>query len=93
MADFYKLDLREASDEERFHSLILSAFGFPSYYGRNLDAFWDCLSEITGPAEVELVGYDSLNPTMTRYVDSYIETLNEFAQECSSGFLVKFSSS
>ena len=25
------------------HDVLKKAFGFPDYYGKNLDALWDCL--------------------------------------------------
>lgn len=31
-----------------FHTAIAAALGFPAYYGRNLDALADCLSDCTG---------------------------------------------
>ena len=89
--DINQVDLSQALDEDSFQSLIVSVFGFPPYYGKNLDAFWDCLSDfVTSPAKAILVGYDVLNPTMKRYVDRYIELLKEFEQERSTGFVVEF---
>lgn len=32
-------------DEASFHDRIAAAAGFPAYYGRNLDALWDCLTD------------------------------------------------
>jgi len=29
---------------EDFHDQVAQLFGFPSYYGRNLDDLWDCLN-------------------------------------------------
>lgn len=31
-------------DEKSFHDVVANVFSFPDYYGRNLDAFWDCIS-------------------------------------------------
>ena len=33
-------------DWDRFHSVFASAFGFPDYYGRNMDAWIDCMSSL-----------------------------------------------
>jgi RNAse (barnase) inhibitor barstar len=40
-----RLDL-EAADADAFHDLISSSLNFPDYYGRNLDALNDCVSEL-----------------------------------------------
>ena len=33
-----------------FHLVIAEQGGFPSYYGRNFDAFWDCMTtDVEGP--------------------------------------------
>jgi RNAse (barnase) inhibitor barstar len=40
------LDCSEWSDEADLHRGIATALDFPSYYGRNLDALNDCLSDV-----------------------------------------------
>lgn len=39
------LDGARMRDKASFHEALKAAFGFPDYYGRNLDALHDCLSE------------------------------------------------
>lgn len=34
---------------EDFHEQVAQLFGFPSYYGRNLDDLWDCLNSYIDP--------------------------------------------
>lgn len=34
---------------EDFHDQVAQLFGFPSYYGRNLDDLWDCLNSYIDP--------------------------------------------
>ena len=31
-------------DIETTHVLLKEVFDFPDYYGKNLDAFWDCIT-------------------------------------------------
>lgn len=36
-----------------FHDSFAKQAGFPEYYGRNLNAFWDCIStDVEGPIEI-----------------------------------------
>ncbi|WP_338848555.1 barstar family protein [Massilia sp. W12] len=39
-----KLDGKKIRDWDSFHDECQQAFGFPDYYGRNMDAWVDCLS-------------------------------------------------
>lgn len=38
------LDINRLNEEK--HSYLKEAFHFPDYYGNNLDAFYDCVTEI-----------------------------------------------
>ena len=39
------LDARELVEKEPAHIYLAEMFEFPDYYGRNLDALYDCLTE------------------------------------------------
>jgi len=39
-----QLDGRQLTDWNKFHDACKTAFGFPDFYGRNMDAWIDCLS-------------------------------------------------
>ena len=39
-----QLPLGEISDWESFHDVFQRALGFPDFYGRNMDAWIDCLT-------------------------------------------------
>lgn len=38
-----EIDCSEMNNEADFHKIIAQKLSFPSYYGKNLDALWDCL--------------------------------------------------
>ncbi|MFC4427115.1 barstar family protein [Deinococcus navajonensis] len=38
------LDTSQIRDWETFHDVSMQAFGFPDFYGRNMDAWIDCLT-------------------------------------------------
>lgn len=39
----YKLDFTGCRYWDDIHNAVKETFGFPDYYGKNLDAMWDCL--------------------------------------------------
>ncbi|MBP3200504.1 MAG: barstar family protein [Lachnospiraceae bacterium] len=41
----FVLDFRNVNNFEEVHNVLMKAFDFPEYYGKNLDALNDCLSE------------------------------------------------
>lgn len=46
--DPYQLDFRHVQTYGEVHKIIRVAMDFPDYYGENWDAFWDCLTDMTG---------------------------------------------
>lgn len=47
----HEIDCTGWSSEEDFHDAISTKLAFPAYYGRNLDAFNDCLCGVEVPEE------------------------------------------
>jgi ribonuclease inhibitor len=46
MSKEYVLDCENMTDRERAHEYIAEELDFPDYYGKNLDALFDCLTEM-----------------------------------------------
>jgi hypothetical protein len=44
-----KIDTKKIVDWESFHSSFAQAFGFPDFYGRNMDAWIDCMTYLDDP--------------------------------------------
>lgn len=61
------LDFRKSLNINDAHKIMKDAFSFPDYYGKNLDALNDCISEITDDVVVDILigkylfdGFDSI---------------------------------
>lgn len=44
-----ELDGKHLVDEDAFHTEFARVFGFPDYYGRNMNAWIDCMSYLDEP--------------------------------------------
>jgi len=49
------IDLSDIIDESSFHDHVMKTLAFPDYYGRNLDALWDCLVDMVIPFENHII--------------------------------------
>lgn len=43
------IDASAISDWPSFHSAFAQAFGFPEFYGRNMNAWIDCMTDLDDP--------------------------------------------
>ena len=49
------------------HFIIQKALDFPDYYGENLDALWDCLTDMVGrKIHIEIIGLDVLRKKLEK---------------------------
>lgn len=60
------INLAEVSSREHLHELLAIAFQFPEYYGRNWDAFDECIRDIVLPAQVKIAGLKQLLARLPR---------------------------
>lgn len=50
-----KINSSDISDWDSFHNVFSKAFDFPDYYGRNMNAWIDCMDEFT--TELTLIDF------------------------------------
>ena len=67
----YILDGKEMTGRKKMHAYLKEQFSFPDYYGNNMDAFWDCMTE-KHPGNIVIINADSANQ---RVVTSLIRVL------------------
>lgn len=48
------LDGKVIGNKEMLHDVLAESLGFPDWYGRNLDALHDCLTDVKEETEIRL---------------------------------------
>lgn len=54
------IDCSQVTDKSQLHSLLAEKLAFPDYYGHNLDALMDCLTDIRTRITIRLLGWHNL---------------------------------
>ena len=78
------LDAKEMAEKEKMHEYFTKKFGLPEYYGKNLDALFDCLCEINEPTLIKLKNENALDKS----TKESLVTL--FLDICAENEMVKF---
>jgi hypothetical protein len=73
-----KLDTRRITSWNTFHEVFAEVFGFPDFYGRNMDAWIDCMTCLDDPA----AGMSSVHAVPGGVVTLELEHVNEFMIRC-----------
>lgn len=73
-----RVDANSIVDAESFHSVFATVLGFPSFYGRNMDAWIDCLSDLDNPSS----GMTTVHVGTGRALPLVIEHAQDFKARC-----------
>jgi len=73
-----RLDTRRIADWPSFHDAFVHAFGFPDFYGRNLNAWIDCMTSLDAPED----GMTSIHAPKGGVVTLLLEHVGDFAHRC-----------
>lgn len=55
----HTIDFSLIGDAEGFHNILAQTLDFPDWYGHNLDALYDCLTELPEPVLLILKNWDA----------------------------------
>lgn len=75
------LDLSAVESAEDLHREIARGLSFPAWYGGNLDALHDCLTDLSEPSELVLRGEAALSGLLGRRADAFRRVLRDSAAE------------
>lgn len=74
------LDGRFFDTKERAHKILRDTLDFPAWYGDNLDALYDCLTDLNGVLLV-LCFADAVKGALGAYGESLLAALLDAARE------------
>lgn len=75
------LDGLELQSLEEIHDRFARALALPEWYGRNLDALFDCLTEQSEPVTVRLLHQEALEDRLGRRGLALVRLLRRAAAE------------
>ena len=68
-------------DRPAAHAHLTERLDLPSYYGRNLDALYDVLTEISADTEIILMDPAAVAEQLGKYGEALLSTMQEAAEE------------
>ena len=71
----------EITDIAELHRVIAAQLGFPEWYGGNLDALYDCLTDVSKPTEITVKNSGALTASLGGYASAFEEVLRQSARE------------
>ena len=69
------------SDMDALHTALAEGLGFPAWYGRNLDALYDLLTEPMEPVTLTIYDFDALAETLGDKAAALRRLLTDAGQE------------
>ena len=81
----YIADFKDVHYYLEIHKALKAGLDFPNYYGENLDALWDCLTETVGNnVTIILKNYQDVEKVHKEYAEKILEVFKDakkFAEE------------
>ena len=77
----FVLDGGSVGNRETLHRVLAAGLQFPDWYGGNLDALHDCLTEIAQPTELVIRGGDALEMALGSYAAAFRRVLTDSAAQ------------
>lgn len=80
----YIVDLSNISTLHELHTAFCKAMNFPDWYGFNLDALWDCLTDLYGDRiHIELIGFETAMEHLGKDTrETLLELLHDLKHSC-----------
>jgi len=75
------LDGNKITDRETLHKTLAENLNFPDWYGGNLDALYDCLTDLSEDVRLVIVHRAKLRAPLGPYGDRLFRVFSQAAQD------------
>lgn len=80
MQHYRILDGSRVKDRPALHAELQTVLELPGYYGRNLDALYDCLTDISEETMLLIIDSEKIS-SLGEYAERFYKTLSDAAEE------------
>ena len=71
LVPFVRIDGNQITDWDSFHDVFARLLGFPVFYGRNMNAWIDCMTSLDAPGDgMTTIHGDAADPVVLHVVDA-----------------------
>jgi len=75
------LDGRKVKDKGMLHDILTASLRLPDWYGRNLDALYDCLTDIQEETEIRILHESAMEEHMGNYAKALAKVIKTATEE------------
>lgn len=75
------LDGERITDKKQLHDALTESLELPDWYGRNLDALYDCLTDMREETQIQLLRMPVLEANLGRYAEQLLKVLCAASEE------------
>jgi ribonuclease inhibitor len=71
------LDGQKMTDRKNLHELFSENLHFPEWYGRNLDALYDCLTDISEDTKITIINWEQARENLGSHAQALQNVLED----------------
>lgn len=75
------IDGKKITSKQMLHTYFADEMNFPEWYGKNLDALYDFLTDTNEETEIELINRPALHEHLGKYAKAFEKMLREAQEE------------
>lgn len=85
--NYVMLDGSFIRSKDHLHDILARELRFPAYYGRNLDALHDCLTDLMEDTQISVINTERADAELQQYLSRVVRVIRDSVEENGHLFL------